>query len=358
VTRKEVEVFFKDAIVASVYADPENPGTTLSELQELAKHVDIGAGELSDYVRSYARNYSEGRYVPNLSFAETNFIQRIEPDYRNPEAFDFVLDQLKRIARDAGMAKATMQRDALVALAEAENLRGFDLKVAIVWLAAHSMVAIDGNEVRLTMTGSNYVGAVKQTNRHYSDNVRKRPYLDRCLHYLRELRAQADTGRPAAENVLELFDHKLDSIGQGDFRVWWAQVRRELVQADAHNAHLMVTVLSAVLVEGALSLVVKQAQADGRSMTKHLDTDLKKWRFEHLIQLAKSGQDAIFKQHVADRCTRLNEFRKRIHVGALLDGSTWAHRYDARADEATEAKETAKIAIRAILDWVKRGEAT
>jgi len=75
----------------------------------------------------------------------------------------------------------------------------------------------------------------------------------------------------------------------------------------------------------------------------------------HIDELLKSaaagGPDAIFDQKTREKAERLNLIRQRIHVGRLM--ANLGPIPDTQPEEATEAIETMKIILRAILDWLE-----
>ncbi|MEF9441833.1 MULTISPECIES: hypothetical protein [unclassified Burkholderia] len=68
-------------------------------------------------------------------------------------------------------------------------------------------------------------------------------------------------GRPKAAEPLEVFAMELGMLGYAAFRLWWTQMVAEFRQASTQNSSLAATVLSAALVEGALTFVVKHARS-------------------------------------------------------------------------------------------------
>src|SRR6187402_759859 len=293
----EIDSFVTQAILASIYVSPAAPGVASGELAELATRCGIGKGELNDFLQaSGARlGWNDGKYhgSDDLLHFESTFHWSLDPDHRNLAAFEFVLEELKTLAKHEGMAKAVVVRDVFVALGAAKQLNVHDVQVAITLLAAGRSLVLEGDLVRLTPAGKQYASPREQVAQQDPEFRRSRPQLDLCIHALREIRARNDAGRPAPGNALELFDRKLESLGHPEFRAWWAQVRGELARAEAGKLDLTITVLSAALVEGALALVVRTATVTGRSMAaKRIDPSAPKtWQFEKLIGAAVTGQD-------------------------------------------------------------------
>jgi hypothetical protein len=88
--------------------------------------------------------------------------------------------------------------------------------------------------------------------------------------------------------------------------------------------------------------------------SKSFDEAPRAWRIDDLVNSASRGRDsAILNGLVKARANRLIVLRQRIHAGRMLsdfpNGPT-----DLRPEEAREARESAEIIVRAILDWLQR----
>lgn len=117
------------------------------------------------------------------------------------------------------------------------------------------------------------------------------------------------------------------------------------------------TVLSAALVEGALTFIVNHARKSGLFQSPDYDREPSTWRIDKLVNSAASGGGtAIFNASVKARTELLVRARQRIHAGRMISDFN-ARLPDIRPDEAREARTAAEVAVRAILDWLQANPA-
>jgi hypothetical protein len=130
----------------------------------------------------------------------------------------------------------------------------------------------------------------------------------------------------------------------------------ELGRADTSVSPVAVAVLSAALVEGALTFVVKHARELGLGVmaSKTFDGEPRTWRIDDLVSSAAAGRDsAILDQPARLRADELVRVRQRIHAGRMLSEFPGGVP-DLRPEEAREARSTAFLVVRRILDWLER----
>ena len=143
-------------------------------------------------------------------------------------------------------------------------------------------------------------------------------------------------------------------LGYGQFRLWWTITVAELQSASSENRPLSVCVLAAALVEGALTFVVKHARKldIGVFRSSDFDRDPRTWSISALVASAASGgPSAILGPTVKPRAEMLCRTRQRVHAGRMLsDYPTGAP--DLRPEEARDAKMTAELVVRCVLDWL------
>src|SRR5580704_10620419 len=104
---QEIISFLKMALECSVLIDPPDPGLTFQELSEIGKRAGYLDGEINDALARLATGTSRSRMIlpsppETLSWV---FLYPEEPDYRNFDAFDFVVTQLNELTRSVGAAK-------------------------------------------------------------------------------------------------------------------------------------------------------------------------------------------------------------------------------------------------------------
>ena len=115
-------------------------------------------------------------------------------------------------------------------------------------------------------------------------------------------------------------------------------------------------VLSAALVEGCLTFVVRHAREKDLTVFRSSDFrgDPKSWKIENLVASAASGGDgAILDAQARARADHLIRTRQRIHAGRMLTDFP-SGPPDLRPEEARDAKATADLVTRAVLDWLRR----
>jgi hypothetical protein len=137
--------------------------------------------------------------------------------------------------------------------------------------------------------------------------------------------------------------------------MWWTQTVAELRHTNSHTSPISTLVLSAALVEGALTFVVKHARDAGLGVFASTDfsQDPRKWKIDELVaSAARGGASAILDDRAKRRADELIRTRQRIHAGRMLSEFPNGPVPDLRPDEAREAKETADQVVRRVLDWV------
>jgi hypothetical protein len=148
----------------------------------------------------------------------------------------------------------------------------------------------------------------------------------------------------------------MDGLGYGHFQLWWRQMVAELRHADANLSPVSVSDLSAALVEGALTLVVKHARQLGLGVlgSKDFDEDPRRWKIDNLVaSAAAGGKSAILDEPSRVRAVALVRTRQRIHAGRMVSEFPGGVP-DLRPEEAREAAQTAESVVRRVLDWLER----
>lgn len=132
---QEIISLLKTAIECSVLIDPTNPGLTFLELQEIGKRAGYQEGEVNDALPHVgAAFFGVPRVLPNpIDRQSWIFFFPEEPDYRNFEAFDFVVSELNALTRSEGIARARIERSVLVQRGAAKGIPQRDIQAAITW---------------------------------------------------------------------------------------------------------------------------------------------------------------------------------------------------------------------------------
>ncbi len=144
---REIISFLKAALECSVFVAPLEPGLTYEELIEIGKRADYQPGEIGDALRFVTnQHFGQKRLLPDQgTTASWIFLRREDPDYRNFDAFDFVVAELNSLARAEGAAKAQLQRGAIVERAVARGIPRHDIEVAIAYqVMANILTEKDG----------------------------------------------------------------------------------------------------------------------------------------------------------------------------------------------------------------------
>jgi hypothetical protein len=349
-----VQEFVEQALQCSVFVSPRSPGLTRDELFEVGERVGFRRGEISDQLRIASSRMERGRYVTE-SVALGIFAFTFEGDPRDGAAADFVMRELRKLAREVGRNSARLGRDELVAKAVASGHDAHDTEVAIAVLSAISLVRLDGSDVVMAQGWASDPSssfAKQQSEAHASP----RPYFGKLLETVRDVVERRDSNRLKSIEPIKAFGEILGPLGyQEKFGAWWAHTAGEMRRADPTHQPMMVVVLAVALAEGALALICRHAKSTGTTMTKNINVDKpKQWKFTTLVSAAKKGPEEagrLLDDDLASRCLNLNERRQAIHVGRLLVDYDKHPIPDFRPEDAREAKTVLDLLLRRILDW-------
>lgn len=185
---------------------------------------------------------------------------------------------------------------------------------------------------------------------------RRRELLQRLYPMVRDVIERRSDGRSLAAEPFEAFGERLSGLGYGHFRAWWVQTVTELRRLDLSLNPVIAAVLSAALVEGALAFVVRHARQLGLGVlgSKTFDGSPQTWKIDDLVSSASSGgASAILDQPARHRADALIKVRQRIHAGRMLSDYPGGVP-DLRPEESRDARQTAELVVRRILDWLDR----
>jgi hypothetical protein len=353
---QEIISFIKAALECSVFLDPRDPGLSHEEILEVGKHLGWQAGEIGDNLQYATQQFlGEKRILPNdATQASWIFFSREEPEFRNFDAFDFVVSELNTRARADGAAKAQIERSIAVERAIAKGISRRDIEVAITYqIMNKTLTEKDGVLGFFHKSGVRGLPSdqLKASGKPIPNERRARVYP-----IVKDVIERRSDGRSKHVEALDAFADELDRLGYGTFRLWWTQIVAELRQCDAYSAPVSVVVLAAALVEGSLTFVVKHARKLGLGVfqSRDFDGDARTWKIDSLVASAASGSDsAILDMQAKNRAEILIRSRQRIHAGRMLSEFP-AGAPDLRPEEARDAKATAELVVRRVLDWLRR----
>jgi len=355
----EVLDFLKFAIECSIFVAPTDPGLSHDEIVEAATQAGYLKGEIGDaFLGIGGSRLSNNRFVPDTTMMTfwNIFSFREEPDYRNLEAFDFVYLEMSALVRSEGIARAIIERSVLVERGVTKGISRQDLEVAITMLTMCGHMLTQGNLLK-AKSASHYAQLPSaQRNNDPSRSIMRKPTRAKAHPIVKDIILRRTDGRAKHAEPLDAFAEALHQLKYGHFRLWWMQIVAEMRHCNTGSSPVAVCVLSAALVEGALTFVVRHARALNLPVlaSKTFSESSRSWRIDDLVGSAAAGGDkAILDQKLRVRAESLIATRQRIHAGRMLleypQGVP-----DLRPDEARDAKITAELVVRAVLDWLDR----
>lgn len=356
----DLENFVKTAVECSVFLSPTNFGLTEAEIIEVGKRLGLLEGELRDAIRDARRREDVQQYwgkpylQPKPNFTWATFLWRDEPDFRNIRAFDFVQRQLLQIAREQGAQNAQIERSVLIERGVAAGFTRLDVEATITALILAQHYTEKGNVVRLDAHHAGYPLASEQASQ-VDEDVRVDETKRQVYSLVADVIARRSDGRPSAAEPLDAFAEVLERLGYKPFRMWWVQMVAEVRKLEATISPVSATVLSAALVEGALTFLVRHARTLSTGPFKSSDFDgaPRTWKIDDLVRSAATGGDAaVFDQSTRQRADELIRTRQRIHAGRMLSEHPGGPP-DLRPEEARDALRTAELVVRKILDWLQ-----
>jgi len=340
----------------SVYISPKKPGLTHQEILECGRLVGLQPGEIGDELPSVTTVYIGAKYIlpdPHkvLIWIAPHILE--EPDYRNVAAFDFWTTSMSESAKANGAAQARLDRDVIIARAEAQNISRLDMEAALaIEVLFERLVAKDN--VITPVRGSVAWPMLSEMMRIGGGARRHNESRAKVYPIVKDIIERRTDGRLAYAEPLDAFAEKLDMLGYKNFKLWWRQTVSQLRQSDTETTPVCVVVLSAAIVEGALTFVVKRGRDLGTGLfgSRNFDEPPHRWKIDDLVSGASAGQgNAILDYKDRPRVEVLIRSRQRIHAGRMLSEFPQGVP-DLRPEEAREAKAIADLVVRRILDWL------
>jgi len=359
---QDIANLLKAALECSIFIEPTDPGLTYQEILEVGQRAGYQPGEVSDAasaVLTAGERTKSNKFITDRMTRQTWAIYfKEEPDYRNFAAFDFVVSQLNERVRSDGMRNAQVDRKIVIERAIASGLSQNDVEAAITYqVLADQLIEKDG-VLRFTHnSGVRQLPSetLEQLSRSHRAAMRKDARA-RAYPIAKDIIERRSDGRPQHVEPLDAFAEQLDKLKYGAFRIWWKQTVGELRRGDPNSSPVAVCVLSAALVEGALTFVVQHARNLNLGVFKSKDFDgaPRSWKIDDLVSSAASGSDtAILDIPTKNRAEILIKTRQRIHAGRML--SDFPNGVpDLRPEEARDAKITTDLVVRRVLDWLEK----
>ncbi len=364
-SKQQVNSFLVAALECSFYAAPETPGLTYNELLEAGRRYGLQNGEINDSLPDvtdvYYGSSPEQKLLPKkgspINFQY--FVFREEPEFRDIRAFDFVYQEWRDGSRAHGRGQVQLEYNVLVERAVNAGVSRSAIQTAIAILVFTETFSKEAGVLRPNHVFNDITLPSESFNRNLS--MGNRPTIINAVRaaanpIVRDIIARRNDGRLLAIEPLDAFANELEKLGYGHFRLWWQQLVGEVRLISSQTAPVAVTVLYAALVEGALTFVVGHARKLqlGTLGSKTFDGSPTTWKIDDLVTSAAAGKDsAILDATSRQRADLLIRTRQRIHAGRMLSEFPGGPP-DLRPEEARDAKTTAELVVRRVLDWLQR----
>lgn len=362
-TKQQVKALLLAALECSFYVAPEEPGLTNDELTEVGRRLNLQPGEMSDALLEVADVYMGMHDAERLLPSKTGslihwqyFIQKEEPEYRDIAAFDYVYLALRDSARASGIGNVRLERKMLVERAIRDGISKNSILAAIAILI-FTEVLQDTNGILQPITLAGDIAIPSENFRKNNiPQTRRDPARAAAYPIVQDVIGRRHDGRLPMAEPLDAFAGELDKLGYGQFRLWWQQFVSELRVLDAQTSPVAVLTTAAALVEGALTFVVQHARTLNLGVmgSKTFEGSPTSWRIDDLVGGASGGKDAaILNTLTRNRADHLVKARQRIHAGRMLSDFPGGPP-DLRPEEARDAKATAELVVRCVLDWLRK----
>lgn len=355
---QEIINLLQAAVECSVFLNPTDPGLTYEEILEVGARAGYQAGEVGDAAPHAGTRYvGVKRILPDQRLcASWAFFFHEEPEYRNFDAFDFVVKELNARVRADGARNAQLERNLVVARALAKAIPRNDIELAITYQIMAGLLVEKDGVVKFSQSHSVQGLPSEQRQAISRGQPMRKPARARAYPIVKDIIERRTDGRPKYVEPLDAFAEELNKLGYGAFRLWWTQTVAELRHGDTYSSPVSTSVLAAALIEGALTFVVKHARnlRLGVFLSKDFDRDPRTWKIDDLVASAASGSEAaILDVQTKNWAETLIRIRQRIHAGRMLSDFPGGVP-DIRPEEARDAKATAEQVVRRVLDWLQK----
>ena len=354
-----IEDFTNAALECSIYLSPEQPGLTQEELTEVCQQAGFRPGEINDAIRQQdfgTATDDRCRLLPVVSTLSVIhwFTNTEDPDYRNRVAAEFVLVSIRDAVKEFGRGAARVDRGVLVEKGIRAGFSRHDVQLAVTLYVVGGVLSESEGSLAFRPNKERWV--LPSGNPPTAGPPREMPNRARAYPIVRTLVSRRSEGLSVSPEPLAAFAGQLEQLGYPGFRMWWLQLTGELQRSEPANNTVAACVIAAALVEGALVFVVRHARANGQGPMN--STTFKEpptaWNLKDLVNSAAAGgADAILDNNAKNRAETLIRTRQRIHAGRMLFEFPTGPE-DLRPEEARDAKATADLVVRRILDWLQK----
>lgn len=363
--KQQIKAILAAALECSFYIAPEEPGLTHDELFAVGTRLGLQQGEMNDAVGEVADIFMgmrpSERLLPKRDAHLVHwqyFIFDEDPDFRDIRAFDAIYSEWRNSARANGASQVRLERSMLTERAVKSGISRLAIQTAISILVFCEVFEEKNGVLR---PKSIYGDITLPSENAKTNGIRQKmskPARRTAYPIVQDVIARRHDGRLTASEPFDAFASILSELGYGPFRLWWQQLVTELRLTDAQTHSTATTVLAAALVEGALTFIVRRARDLGQGVmgSKTFDDSPTRWRIEDLLSGASSGREnAVLDEPTRRRADQLVKSRQRIHAGRMLSDFPGGPP-DLRPEEARDAKATAELVVRRVLDWLQKNQ--
>lgn len=361
--KQQVEAILAAALECSFYIAPETPGLTHEELFEAGARLGLLQGEMHDTLHEVADVYMGMRPNDKLLPARRGhltgwqyFIHDEDPEFRDIHAFDAVYSEWRNSARSYGARQVQLERSVVVERAVNAGIPRLAIQAAISILVFCETFSEDNGILKPKTPPVDITLPSEQIRKNGIRTRISKPARGAAYAVVQEIIATRNNGRRLFAEPLTAFSEELNNLGYGPFRLWWIQIVSEFGQASRQTSPIMVTVLAAALVEGALTFVVRHARSLNLPTFRSSDFDgaPNTWKIEKLVISAAMGGDAAILDHPTKmRAEGLMRTRQRIHAGRMLTDCP-SGPVNLMPEEARDAATTAELVIGRVLEWLRK----
>ena len=161
-------------------------------------------------------HFGSARLLPdNDKMASWVFFSREDPDYRNFDAFDFVIASLMRWPKRTAQHERFFQRSVMVERAAAGGIPRHDVEVAITYEVMAGIVAEKDGVLRFP-NNHGVRGLPSEQLKIGHQQPLRRPYRARAFPIVKDVIDRRTDGRPMHAEPLDAFADELDKLGYGN----------------------------------------------------------------------------------------------------------------------------------------------
>ena len=354
----QVEKTILCCIEASFYNNPVFDGLIREEIQFLLNQLNFENGEIGDAISSLVSTGRINRVQEGYYRIETDqyyhywFSYRPEHELVKPELLDFIIHYFKKMIKKHGKLKAKVDFSVLVSEIMQEGFIKKETQLALKRLIYGKLLSDNEGIISLSPQYTHNMSYSELMAQHHSSTPR--PILDKVLPLVEDIINKRQDGRSISIDPLEEFENYLDYLNYKNFSIWYHATQTEWKSINYRIMPKSFLVLSASICESILSLIVKYAKDNSLSMLKKLDENPKNWKFHNLIESACTGQNPLIdNDRLKISLINLNEDRKSIHAGYLINRYNYQTIPNINLEKAEIAKETVLNFTRRCVEWLR-----